>query len=97
VSELIIQLIRKIRELSASYPEINQIANLNAKIQLTENNEELKLDSIIFYRYNKLQLTETQLIWHKYGYKREIIAEFTNWYEFLRIKELNLDNLVNKS
>lgn len=96
MTKLIIQLIRKIRELSASYPEMNQIANLNAKIQLTEYNEELKLDSIIFYRYNKLQLTETQLIWHKYGTKQEIIAEFDTFEEFLSIEKIKLDNIAEQ-
>lgn len=81
--DLIFKIINKVREIGKYNPDIKDIICNKGHVTLTENNQTLKVDSIEFFNYDKVIVTNKGIYFHSEYGKTKTILEYNGWDKLL--------------
>jgi hypothetical protein len=81
------KIIEKIRSISKFNSDIKDIVTQRAHISLTENGDQLTLDNIEFFNFDKVVATNKGIFLHKScgSSDPKCICQYKNWLEFLEM------------
>lgn len=83
--KLINQIISKIRNIYRYHPKYKNILKQKAIIDLSETDDGIILSSISFNDWDRITLSNTNVVYHpEYG-DWEVLLEYTSWDEFLQL------------